>query len=562
MAEVRTLAIYIVLLVIVAIAAYYVGTLQAPTKTVTTTITERYTATLTTTVTETITATETKPVAISPTPTPTPGYITEKIVIGTTDKVTDLDPSNAYDFFTWEILNNVMEGLVKYEPGTDRIIPGIAERWESRDNGTIWIFYLRKNVRFADGTPLTAADVVRSIKRVMKINGDPAWLVTEFIEDVKALDNYTVEFILKKPTGYFLALVATPPYFPVHPSYPDDKIVSDAIWGGAGPYMIREFKRDQYIVLEANPYYYGEQPKTKTIIVRFYKDAASLRLALEKGEVDIAWRTLRPTDYEDLKKNPNFKVIEVPGSFIRYLVINVKMDPVSNVLVRRAIAAAIDRKDLAETVFLETMEPLYSLVPKGMWSHEDVFLEKYGDGNLTLAIQLLKQAGYSENNKLHIELWYTPTHYGDTEADLAQLIKEQLERTGLIVVDLKSSEWATYVDQLRNGQMMIALLGWYPDYIDPDNFLYPFLHSQANKWTGTGYANPEVDRLIEEGAIELDQTKRAEIYGEVQRILAEDVPYIPLLQGKLLMVTQKNIEGVKLGPTLLFYYWTVYKTTG
>jgi len=523
MVKARTLAILIVLLVIAAaIAVYFIGTRQAPTKTA--------------------------------------GYA-EKIVIGTTDKVTDLDPANAYDFFTWEILNNVMEGLVKYEPGTDRIIPGIAERWESRDNGTVWIFYLRKNVRFADGTPLTAADVVRSVKRVMKINGDPAWLVTEFVEDVRALDNYTVEFVLKKSVSYFLALLATPPYFPVHPNYPNDSIVSDATWGGAGPYMIKEFKRDQYIVLEANPYYYGEPPKTKTIIIRFYKDAASLRLALEKGEVDIAWRSLRPTDYEDLRKNPNFKVLEVPGSFIRYLVINVRMDPVSNVLVRRAIAAAIDREDLAETVFLGTMEPLYSLVPKGMWSHEDVFLEKYGNGNLTLAIQLLRQAGYSESNKLRIELWYTPTHYGDTEADLAQLIKEQLERTGLIVVDLKSSEWATYVDQARKGQMMVYLLGWYPDYIDPDNFLYPFLHSQANKWTGAGYANPEVDRLLEVGATELDQTKRAEIYKEVQKILADDVPYIPLLQGKLVMVTQKNVEGVKLGPTMLFYYWTVYKTS-
>jgi len=81
----------------------------------------------------------------------------------------------------------------------------------------------------------------------------------------------------------------------------------------------------------------------------------------------------------------------------------------------------------------------------------------------------------------YIELWYTPTHYGDTEAGPAQLIKEQWEKAGLIVVDLKDSEWAIYVDQLRNGQMMINLLGWYPDYIDPDNFLYPFLHSQANK---------------------------------------------------------------------------------
>ncbi|RLG80058.1 MAG: peptide ABC transporter substrate-binding protein [Thermoprotei archaeon] len=560
--------IFIVLLIIVGVGAYFAGVSvggPAVTTTVTQTVIQTTTVVRTTTVSQTVPPTpiQTIPTAPATTPTPTVStvtYVTEKLTIGTTDKVTDLDPSNAYDFFTWEILYNVMDGLVKYEPGTDRIVPAIAERWEIKEDGKVWIFYLKKNVRFCDGTPLTAHDVVRSVKRVMTIQGDPSWLVTEFVEDVRALDDYTVEFVLQKPVGYFLAVLATPPYFPVHPNYPDDEIVSDATWGGAGPYCIKEFKRDQYIVLEANPYYYGEPPKTKTIIVKFYKDATTLRLAFENREVDIAWRTLRPTDYEDLKKNPNYNVIEIPGSFIRYIVVNVQMEPTNNKLVRQAVAAAIDRQELAEVVFLGTMEPLYSMVPAGLWSHIDVFKEKYGDGNIELAKQLLKQAGYDENNKLHLELWYTPTHYGDTEADLAQLIKEQLEATGVIEVELKSSEWATYVDQLREGQMMLSLLGWYPDYLDPDDFLYPFLHSRANKWTGTGYANPEVDSLLEQAAVKPNQDERAELYEQVQEILAEDVPYIPLLQGKLIIVTHKDVEGVKVGPTMLLSYWTIYRS--
>ena len=484
----------------------------------------------------------------------------ETVIIGTTDKVTDLDPANAYDFFTWEVLSNIMDTLVKYKPGTDQIVPAIAESWEVKENGTVWIFHLRKDVKFCDGTPVTAKDVVRSIKRVMRINGDPAWLVTSFVEDVKALDDYTVEFKLKHPTSFFLALLATPPYAVVSPKYPPDKIVSDATWGGAGPYCIKEFKRDEYLVLEANPYYYGEKPKTKKIIIRFYKDATTLRLALENGEIDIAWRTLRPNDYKELAKE-GYKVIEVPGTFIRYIVVNVKMPPVDNKLVRQAIAAAINRQQLAEVVFMGTMEPLFSLVPKGLWSHVDVFKEKYGDGNIELAKKLLRQAGYSEQNKLKLVLWFTPTHYGDTEANLAQLIKQQLEATGMIEVELRSSEWATYVDQLRKGQMMLALLGWYPDYIDPDDFLTPFLHSGANKWTGSGYSNPEVDKLLDEAVRITDQQKRAELYKKVQEILAEDVPIIPLLQGKLYIVTQKNVYGIKVGPTMLLPYYTIYKTT-
>jgi ABC-type dipeptide transport system, periplasmic component len=236
------------------------------------------------------------------TPTVTTPVYADTITIGVTDKVTDLDPSNAYDFFTWEVLTNLMEGLVKYKPGTDELIPGIAERWEVSSDGSTWTFYLKKNVSFCDGKPVKAQDVVRSVKRVMTINGDPAWLVTEFVEDVVAVDDYTVKFVLKTPASYFLAVAATPPYFPVHPNYPEDEIASDAVWGGAGVYCIKDFKRDEYIVLEANPYYHGEKPVTKRIIIKFYRDATALRLAFETGEVDVAWRTLRPQDYVDLSK--------------------------------------------------------------------------------------------------------------------------------------------------------------------------------------------------------------------------------------------------------------------
>jgi len=484
--------------------------------------------------------------------------LAEEVVIGTTDKVTDLDPAAAYDFYTWEVLSNVLDTLVRYEPGTDKLVPALAERWEVKDGGRVWVFYLRRDAKFCDGTPVKAEDVVRSIKRVMKLDRDPAWLVTSFVEDVRAVDEYTVEFTLKKPVGFFLALLATPPYAVVSPQYPEDSVASDATWGGPGPYCIKEFKRDQYLVLEANPHYYGEV-KTKRIVVRFFKDATTMRLALERGEIDIAWRTLRPSDYKELMGKQGFKVVEVPGSFIRYIVINLNMEPTREKLVRQAIAAAVNRPELAKVVFMDTMEPLYSLVPKGLWSHVDVFKQRYGDGNIELARKLLQEAGYSEQNKAKLVLWYTPTHYGDTEADLAQLLKQQLEKTGIFEVEIKSSEWATYVKQLREGQMMLALLGWYPDYVDPDNFLTPFLHSEANKWTGSGYKNPEVDRLLDEAVTLTDQEKRAEIYRKVQEILAEDVPIVPLLQGKLYVVAKENVGGIKVGPSMLLPYYTIYK---
>ncbi len=496
-------------------------------------------------------------------PKPTTPTAKEVITIGVTDKITELDPANAYDFYTWEVMNNIMGGLMRYKPGTTELEPYLAESYEVKENGTVYIFHLRKDLKFADGTPCTAHDVVRSIKRVMKISGDPSWLVNDFVKDVVALDNYTVKFVLKKPASYFLALVATPPYFPVHPAYKPDEIDPDQTAGGVGPYKIVKWVRDQELILEENPYFFGEKPKTKRIVVRFYKDATTLRLALEKGEIDIAWRTLTPVDIESLKKNPNVKVIEAPGGFIRYLVLNGNETteyPTKNKLVRQAIAAAIDRHDIAERVFMGTVEPLYSLIPNGMWSHLDVFKEKYGDGNITLARKLLQEAGYSEENKLKLELWWTPTHYGDTEKDLAQVLKEQLEKTGMIEVELKSAEWSTYVDYARKGAMMASLFGWYPDYLDPDDYTTPFLKSDANNWLGYPYSDPEMDKMLEKAQVATSIEEREKLYEQIQKKLAEDAPIIPLIQGKLTIVAKKNVEGITLDPTMLFRYYLIYKT--
>ncbi len=558
----RTLAAAIVVLIIVIAAAVMLTGRQAEettTPTPTASPTTPATSPTETTPAETTTP-ATSPSPTTPTTTTTPETTTaappaeEKVVVvGVTDKITELDPANAYDFFTWEVLSNVMAGLVTYDVNTGEIVGDLATRWEVKEDGKVWVFYLRKDAKFADGTPCTAKDVERSIKRVMEIQGDPSWLVTSFVEDVKALDDYTVQFTLKKPVGYFLAVAATVPYFPVHPNYPFDKIVADATWGGCGPYMIKEWKRDQVLVLEPNPYYYGPKPKNDRVIIRFFANAQSLRLALETGEIDVAWRTLNPQDIQDLQAR-GYKVVEVPGLFIRYVVVKTDVEPVNNVKVRQALAAAIDRNEIAHRVFKGTVEPLYSMVPKGMWSHVPAFKEKYGDGNIELARKLLMEAGYSEDNKLKIELWYTPTHYGDTEADLAAVLKEQWERTGMIEVEVKSSEWAQYVDQLSNGQLMVSLLGWYPDYVDPDNYLYSFLHSEANKWTGTGYSNPKVDELLDQAQILTTQEERAKLYEQVQYILAEEAPFIPLIQGKLYVVTKPDFKGLQVSPLMFLIY--------
>lgn len=478
------------------------------------------------------------------------------IIIGTTDKVTDLDPANAYDFHTWEIFHNTMDTLLHYIPGTTDLEPGLAERYEVSADGLEYTFYLRQGLKFPDSTPFNAEAVKWSIDRVMKLQGDPNWLVTSFVDHVEVVDEYTVKFVLQAPVNYFPLLVATMPYAPVSPNcYSADQFDSDSTCGGIGPYKIEKWVRDQELDLVANPDWYGEPPKADKIIVKYFADATTMRLALENGEIDVATKSLNPTDYADLRQNPEIQVIEGPGAQIRYLVFNHTIAPFDNPKVRQAIAYAVDREAIANKAFQGTHQPLYSMVPMGMWSHIDAFPKR----DLEKAKALLQEAGYSADNPLQIDLWWTPTHYGDTEADVAAVVKESLEETGMIQVTLQSAEWATYTDQF--GSMGFFLLGWYPDYLDPDNYTYPFAASDASDDIGIYYASEQMDALLkaEQSATDLRGDERKKIFEDIQRLWAEDIPTIPLTQGKLLVAARNNIGGIVLDPNMLTHYFLLEK---
>ena len=427
--------------------------------------------------------------------------------------------------------------------------------------GKEYIVKLRPGLYFADGTPVTAHDVVRSIDRVARIEGDPAWFVLDILDDWKAVDDNTVKFTLKEPFAFFPAIMAVPPYFPVHPAYKPDEIDSDQTAGGVGPYKITKWTRDVELTLEANPYWFAGMPRTNQVIIRFYKDATAMRMALEAGEIDIAWRTLRPTDIEDLKKKAGIRVLEAPGGAIRYIVFNMHIPPFDDVRVRRALAAALDRRAICDKVYLGTYEPLYSMIPMGMWSHKDSFKEKYGERNLDLAKKLLEEAGYSPSSKLKIELWYTPTHYGDTEVDVATMIKQAWEETGMVEVELKSAEWTTYLDYTRKGTLGATLYGWYPDYIDPDDYTWPFVN-EAGRWLGNAYVSEELGKLLREAQIKTSIDERTAIYEKVQDIWADDAVIVPFAQGKLTIAYREGVKGIFLDPTLLLRYWLIYKEEG
>jgi peptide/nickel transport system substrate-binding protein len=484
-----------------------------------------------------------------------------ELVYGTTDKISDIDPANAYDFHTWEIFYNTMDGLVGYEPGTSKLVPALATSWKANAKGDEFTFTLRRNVKFTDGTPLTADVVKWTIDRNAALKGDPSWLITDFVKEVVVLDPSTVKFVLTGPVAFFPQLVANPPYYPLNPTtWPKDKWLHDmselpnSELVGTGTYKITSFKRDEEIVMEYNTDYWGKEPAIKKIVIRYFADATTMRLAIEKGEVDLVYKSLNPSDITDLANNPKLTVFKNSGPFIRYLCFETSESVFKDKRLRQAMAALVNRPEFTQKVYLGQAMPLYSMIPTGMQYQLNTFKTAFGDGNVTLAEKILKGLGYSKSKPFEFDLWYSPSHYGDTEANLAEVVKAEMEKTPLVKVTLKSAEWATYKEQWKNKQMSMFFLGWYPDYVDPDNYTAAFAGTAGSKGNGINFSNKEWDDLFAQEATTTNEAVRKGLFEKVQKWWVDEVPTVPLFQGYLILVSQKNVTGVKIGPPMIFLY--------
>jgi peptide/nickel transport system substrate-binding protein len=240
---------------------------------------------------------------------PTVKRVKETLIIGTTDSVqTTLDPAESYDYLGVKIIQNLWEGLFSYEPSTTIIVNRLAESYTISSDRKVWEIKIRTDAKFQDGSPLTAQEVVWSWERTIKLNQDPAFLIADLIEKAEAVDRNTVRVHLKEPfeETYVKALLSTWVAFPVNPkTSPMEVVKPPKTLDMIGPYKLQEWRPGEHIVLVANPNYYGEKPKTPTVIIRFYKDPQSLRLAVERGEIDVAFRTLSPADLKGNGQKPS-----------------------------------------------------------------------------------------------------------------------------------------------------------------------------------------------------------------------------------------------------------------
>ena len=486
------------------------------------------------------------------------------VIRGTTDQPVGLDPANVWDLPSWDLLVNVYQTLLTIPPGGNQPEPDVAESCDFT-NDTTFECKIKDGLTFSDGSPLTSEDVKFSYERNIAIESPTgAASLLAGVKSIETPDDTTVVFNLKEPDATFPYIVSMQSMaivpsdvFPEDDLQPDDQVI------GSGQYTVASYEPGQQIVFEKNDQYGGAYPaKNDQAIIQYFDKPSALKLAVEQGDLDVAYRSFSPTDLEDLRSAEGLEVVGGSGTEIRYIVFNLDLMPgesdAQKRAIRRAVAYTIDRDAIAENIYNGTVQPLYSQVPQGLEFATEAYKDEYGaTPDPDAATQELEKAGVE--TPVALELWYTPTHYGTGTADEFGEIERQLEDGGLFDVTLKSTEWNQYQEAALTDKYPVFGFGWYPDYPDADDYTTPFWATES--FLNDHYSNPEIDKLLAEEKASTDPAKRAQAFEQIQSLAATDAPTIPVWQGGQVAAVRDGVEGVEetFDAAYLFRLWVISK---
>jgi peptide/nickel transport system substrate-binding protein len=480
----------------------------------------------------------------------------DAIAVGTTDAFTaskdapaPLDPAYAYDVGTWNILRQTVQTLMIQPRGDGEPVPEAAQKCGFTDSGNErYACTLRDGLKFANGDPITAGDVKYSIDRARALKADSGvFALLSTIDTVETQGDREVIFHLKTADATFPFKLSTPVAGIVNPDdYAKDKLRDGFEVDGSGPYTLTaDVKNDQLVsaVFTKNPDYKGSlKVNNDKVEMRSFADADAMSTALEKGDIDVMTRTMSPEQIRELSGNAddNIDLVEMSGLEIRYLAFNTDDPAVKSKAVRQAMAQIVNRSEIVSKVYGSQAEPLYSLVPASITGHSNSFFNKYGDPSVSKAKSLLTKAGITTPVKL--TLHYTTDHYGAATKKEFELLKKQLNASGLFDVDIAGAPWATFRPAEQKGTYEVYGMGWFPDFPDADNYLAPFL--DKDNFLGSPYANSAIrNTLIPESRREADRLSATNSLTDIQDIVATDVPVLPLWQGKQFVAARDDVTG-------------------
>jgi peptide/nickel transport system substrate-binding protein len=456
---------------------------------------------------------------------------------------TNLDPRIGTDSFSEHIDGLMFDSLVGHDQRLN-VVPDLAQRWETPDPLT-YIFHLRKGVNFHDGRPFTSADVKYTFDSVLSGAVKTAKAGSfRIIQSIDTPDPSTVTFHLREPYASFLWDL-TRPGIGIVPQGSGSGVAKHPV--GTGPFRFVSSRVDEDIVVERNPDYFGGAPDIPRVRFRIVPDAIVRALELRKGTADITVNSLSPDTIISLQQDPNLIVEDQAGTTLAYIAFNFDDPTLTHREVRQALAYATDVNTLIQNLMRGMAVPATSLLPANHWAYEPNV--KQYNYNLQLAEKLLDAAGFrrgSDGVRFHLTL---KTSTEQSTRLLGEAIADEWKRVG-VALDLHSLEFATFYSDITHGSFQLYTLRLIGGNNDPDIFDYVFNSKKIppNGANRGHYHNPQLDALLDQARIEMDRQKRKVLLSQIQKIVAEDEPYINLWYVDNVCVHRKRITNVVIPP--------------
>ena len=472
-----------------------------------------------------------------------------------------LDPALVRDVVSAQYMYEIYSGLVTLSPDLE-VVPDLAKSWTVDASGTRYTFKLREDAFFHDGASVSADAVAFGIERscdpavgslvaeayLGDILGCPEKLAGQAttVRGVEVPDEHTIIIEIDAPKSYFLSKLTYPTAFALDPL----QVEGNPSWieqpNGSGPFRLAKFAPDEEIVLEAHADYYGEGPYLERVVYDLRPIAALTRF--ENGEIDAA-----PVGAGDIQRirdplNPlSAFLVEGPGDLgLNYIGFNLSRPPFDDVHLRRAFNYAIDKARLGRVVMHDTVLPIYGILPPGMPGF-DAGLSPYSYDPQKAREELAASRYGSADAVPPITLHMSGAGGVD---GLTRAFVDEIDEVLGIQIEVEQSEWELFQHEISENAYPMFMLGWSADYADPQDFLDVLFHSESPLSSG-GYANPELDRVLEAARIERNPETRFDLYHQAERMILDDAPWLPLYTGRETWLVAPDIEGFELPPIVL-----------
>ena len=472
------------------------------------------------------------------------------LVVGVTSGPNNLDPRIGTDDVSGKAAQLIFNGLMTLDEHL-RVVPDLAERLDNPDPLT-YVATLRRAVMFHDGHELTSADVVYTFKSLL----DPAFLsprkgAFRMLKTVAARDRYTVTFTLTEPFGSFPVNLV----FPIVPADAGPAFSAHPV--GTGPYRFISYETDDRIELASFNDYFGGAPKNDGLVLRVVPDDIMRGLELRKATIDIVVNDLSTDVVYQLRHAPDLQVVESPGTDYQYVGLNLRDPILKDIRVRQALAYAIDRHAIIEYLRRGLATPAAGILPPVSWAFApDMFSFTYDPSR---ARTLLDEAGYPDPDgagpqpRFRLSLKISNVEFNRLQSTV---IQENLRAIG-VELDVRTYEFATLYADVLKGNFQLFTLQWVGGAVADPDILRRVFHSAQVPPSGFNrgfFHDPRVDRLLDEAATAEGDERRRPLYVEVQRIIAEEAPYISLWCKTNVAVANRSLSGIHIPPIADFTF--------